>query len=130
MLSGGKLLGSQNKFLIASFSILILFSVLALAGGNEPKRRSLAKINDADLKVRNAMLTISRQLGVTCNYCHNPDNLKDGSMKTHQIAKKHMELVKMLNSDSERRLIFQADCYTCHRGQAKYNWKEVVGVGE
>ncbi len=119
----------QQKFLIASMCSLILVSVAALAG-REPTRRSPAKMNDADIRVRNEMLTISRQLGVTCNYCHNPDNLKDGSLKTHQIAKKHIELVKMLNSDSEKRLIFQADCFTCHRGQAKYNWKEVVGVGE
>ena len=117
------------QFLIAVTTLSCLFTV-AVWGGREPLRRVASRVNDPESRIREEMKRISRQLGVTCNYCHNPNDLKDSSLRTYQISKRHMELVLFINSDAKKRLGHTADCYMCHRGQAKFAWKEVVGVAE
>lgn len=45
---------------------------------------------DPDLIMRESMVVISRQLGVTCTHCHDASNLKSGKLATFQIAKDHI----------------------------------------
>lgn len=70
-------------------------------------------------KFRPQMLTISRQLGVTCIYCHDSRNYRDGSKPTHAIAKAHMEMVDMINEKYKHAFSAKVDCYMCHKGVAK-----------
>lgn len=75
-------------------------------------------------KYREQMITISRQLGVTCTHCHDSRNYRDASKKTHQIAKAHMEMVDMINEKYKHSFSAQVDCYMCHKGVAKPEFKE------
>lgn len=72
---------------------------------------------------RESMIKISRQLGVTCTYCHDVKNYKDGSMKTHGVTLNHMKIVETLNKQYKNK-ISTVDCYMCHRGKAVPEYKE------
>lgn len=76
-------------------------------------------------KVRDQMIVISRQLGVSCKECHNLDNFKSDEKIEFKIAKEHMRVVNLLN-DKGFRGTPKADCYMCHRGQMKPAYKEPV----
>lgn len=73
--------------------------------------------------MREYMLEISRQLGVTCNYCHDVKNFRNESMKTWKISKEHMHIVQLLNTRGFTKGP-KADCYMCHRGKATPDYKE------
>ncbi len=75
-------------------------------------------------KYRDQMITISRQLGVTCNHCHDTKNYRDASKKTHQIAKAHIEMVDMINDKYKNSFSEKVDCYMCHKGVVKPEFKE------
>ncbi len=81
-------------------------------------------IFDKDLARREEMLVMSRQLGVTCNHCHDPANFRDGKLKNFQIAKEHMRVVEFINSAKGWNSKPKVDCYTCHKGSAKFDYKE------
>jgi hypothetical protein len=78
---------------------------------------------DPDLVGREAMVQISKQLGVTCAYCHNPQNFRDGHMKTFQIAKEHMRVTATLNGPQGFNGKPKVDCYVCHQGKATVDYK-------
>lgn len=75
-------------------------------------------------KYRDQMITISRQLGVTCTHCHDTKNYRDASKRTHQIAKAHMEMVDMINEKYKQSFSEKVDCYMCHKGVVKPDFKE------
>ena len=77
-----------------------------------------------DLAMREYMLDISKQLGVTCNYCHNVKNYKDESMKTHQVSKQHMRVLHMLNTEGfVGQNSLKVDCFMCHQGKPKFKYQ-------
>lgn len=75
-------------------------------------------------KYRVQMADISRQLGVTCVHCHNTRNYRDGSKAAHGIAKSHMEMVDTINEKYKNSFSAKVDCFMCHKGQAKPEFKE------
>lgn len=75
-------------------------------------------------KYREQMITISRQLGVTCTHCHDARNYRESTKKTFQVAKNHMEMVDMINERFKYSFSDKVDCYMCHKGQAKPEFKE------
>lgn len=75
-------------------------------------------------KYRAQMITISRQLGVTCNYCHNTRNYRDKSNPKWKVAKAHIQMVDLLNSQFKHTFSDKVDCYMCHKGVAKPEFKE------
>ena len=112
--------------------ILLIFCALK-AFSNEPKapQKAPIKAKSKELepwqawdKYREQMITISRQLGVTCTHCHDTRNYRDASKKTHQIAKSHLEMVDMINEKYKNSFSDKVDCYMCHKGQAKPEFKE------
>ncbi len=115
----------------------ILVAILAFSSNKNAASKSnldkakVEKLSDADLKYREYMQTISRQLGVTCDYCHDVSNFKAPTKIAYQTAKQHMEIVKWLNLKG-----FQgpkapvADCYMCHRGAAVPEYKEKVKISQ
>lgn len=103
-------------FLLVISAGIHLFSVTAY---------TQKSISEKDLAMRDYMLNISRQLGVTCNHCHDVKNFKDDKMTTHQISKQHMRVVHLLNTEGfVGKNALKVDCYMCHRGQAKPKYKE------
>lgn len=81
-------------------------------------------------EMRELMQTWSRQLGVTCSACHDIRDFKKPDLKNFQVAKEHHRIVKKLNEEffietsREGKPLVQADCYMCHRGQLKPDYKE------
>lgn len=72
---------------------------------------------DPDIVMRESMVVMARQLGVTCTHCHDPNNFKSSSMRTHTIAREHMRATAWLNTKDGLGGKPKVDCYTCHRGE-------------
>jgi len=99
-------------------SALMMFVILPVFAANQSLPKSRVK-PDEDVKVREYMIEISRQLGVTCNYCHDVKNFRSNSMRTWKLSQEHMRIVELLNTKGFSKLSkVKADCYMCHRGKA------------
>lgn len=88
----------------------------------------LKAMKDSDIQQRQYMIEISRQLGVTCTYCHDLKDFKKADKPAHKVSKTHIEVVKTLNDKYSGQIGHKVDCYMCHRGQAKPDYKEKVGI--
>ena len=84
------------------------------------------KIILTEEEVRQQMIVISRQLGVTCTECHVLNNFSDSLKKSYQISKKHLKIVELLklNGLSGTNGEPEASCFTCHKGQLKFPHRE------
>ena len=110
-------------------AVLIVLSVYAhyklsfdLAKAQAESPQGLMKSEE---KVRQDMIVISRQLGVTCTECHDVQNFKNNEKKSYKTGFEHMKLVSILkehgmNGKKEP----EADCYMCHRGKLMPDYKE------
>lgn len=114
---------------------LLLFSALTVWAGPEQLPRHIAPHKDSkemppivltaeEEKQRAYMVEISRQIGVTCTYCHDVKNFKNSSMKEWKVSKRHIDFVKSVNQDPKKLLGPKMDCYMCHRGEAKPEFRE------
>jgi hypothetical protein len=93
------------------------------ASAEKPKNEGGSSTEAWD-RYRDTMIVISRQMGVTCTHCHDSKNYRDASKPTFPIAKKHMEMVDMMNAQFKSAFTQRVDCYMCHRGQAIPDYKE------
>jgi hypothetical protein len=74
--------------------------------------------------IRENMLSISRQLGVTCNTCHISENFKSDQKIEFKIAKEHIKITQLLiDSGFNGKNGPHATCYMCHRGELKPSHK-------
>jgi hypothetical protein len=122
---------------LVSFMGLVAFGSLEWAEGKDTKKSTKIPpitagiepkiIHDEDMKMRENMLEISRQLGVTCNHCHDVNNLRSDKLTTFKVAKDHIRIVELLNKEGFRGNP-KADCFMCHRGQAKPAYREDTSV--
>jgi hypothetical protein len=124
----------KRTAMIVAILGLIIWAFEAQSQKPAPKIESASKTGKKQLepweaweKYREEMIVISRQLGVTCVYCHDSRNYRDSSKKTHQIAKAHMEMVDMINDKFKNSFSAKIDCYSCHKGVAKPEYKEKPG---
>ena len=113
------------------FVAMPIFAATPPKKANPPKKKDnhvtpavdVSVNRDQEIKVRDYMIEISRQLGVTCNYCHDVKNFRTNEMKTWKTGKDHIRIVELLNSKG-----FvngpKADCYLCHRGKVVPDYKE------
>lgn len=76
-------------------------------------------------EVRKQMLQISKDLGVTCTYCHNVKNWKEDSKPEWKIASEHIKLMDSIRTFSMngKDKPTETGCFMCHRGEAKYKWR-------
>lgn len=76
--------------------------------------------------IRENMIRISRELGVTCAACHNVQNFKADDKKTYQVSKEHMKITQMLkeNGWDGKKGNPEATCFMCHRGKLMPDYKE------
>ena len=107
------------KTLIFLLGTLLLFST---STAESPSGTPFKK--DATLIMRENMISISRQLGVTCAYCHDVKNFKSGKMKAYKVGLKHIQVTKYINGKNGFNGRPKITCYTCHRGVAKPDYKE------
>lgn len=86
------------------------------------------KIKQTEEEIRQEMITISRQLGVTCSECHNVKNFTDDSKKTFKASLKHMKMVELLklNGFSGSNAEPEASCFMCHKGKLRFKHKEPI----
>ncbi len=106
--------GLQNSYLKLLFVALLLFIA-------EGRLEALPEA-DSDLIVREQMLQISKELGVTCTFCHNSENFKDAKNKNYNIARDHFRVLRMLNSEQGLNDKPKVSCYVCHQGKAKFTF--------
>lgn len=86
---------------------------------------SIAKFVTTEEKIREEMIAISRELGVTCTECHNVQNFRDDSKKSFKVGKEHMKLTQMLKDSSfDGKKGPLSTCYMCHRGKLMPDYKE------
>lgn len=107
--------------MIKLYAILIIASLLFAHNG-----LGKGSLPDPDLKKRQEMIDISRQLGVTCTHCHDVKNLRSGKKRTHKIALEHMRITKWLDRKGFKGKP-KGTCYMCHRGQPVPDYKEPKG---
>jgi hypothetical protein len=84
--------------------------------------------NEQDL-IRESMVNISRQLGVTCTTCHHLDNFRDRALPAYKTAFEHLKIVQSLKEqgfNGRKGSGPLADCYMCHRGKLKPDFQEPV----
>ncbi len=101
---------------------------LLTAAANTKKKEAHATPtvkHDQEIQTRDYMIEVSRQLGVTCNYCHDVKNFRSSEMKAWKKSKEHMRIVELLNHKGFTNGP-KADCYLCHRGKAVPDFKEVA----
>ncbi len=114
-------------FLSLLFSLGILGTLLLLLFAAQQASSQLpSQLKIEDQNYRNYMIKISRQLGITCNTCHNTSHFESPEKIQFKIAKDHMRITQALvdagfDGKNGRAM---ADCYMCHRGQLKPDYIE------
>ena len=114
----------HNRWIIFSLTIVAL-SATFLVITEEAKSQSAQILKSKESEIRENMITISRQLGVTCTECHNPNNFRDDAKPSFKVGKDHMRMMEVMRErgfDGKRGP--EVTCYMCHRGQLKIDYKE------
>lgn len=90
--------------------------------------QSAKKVKSQDEEMRQSMIVMSRQLGVTCTTCHNTENFKSEEKVPFKVAKEHVKLTQLLidNGMDGKNSHPKADCYMCHRGTLRPDYREKV----
>lgn len=90
--------------------------------------QSASKLKEQEDDVRKSMVIMSRQLGVTCTSCHNTQNFKSAEKMEFKVALEHIKLTQVLIDHGMDGTKGQpkADCYMCHRGVLKPDYKEKI----
>ena len=118
--------GRANRESVLNPVLISILSLIVL--GLSPASVTAKDANDPDLKIRESMVNISRQLGVTCTHCHDVHDFRKSDMPTHKMARSHLEIVAKLNENASS-LGGKVDCYMCHRGIAKPDFREKQSIG-
>lgn len=109
----------QRTFKALSLCISLL--LVTTSSGAE----SVTKFVTKEEKIREQMVTISRELGVTCTACHNVQNFASDEKKTFKVGREHMKLTQMLKENGfDGKKGPESTCYMCHRGKLRPDYKE------
>jgi len=103
------------------FTLSLVLLVAAHARAQLP-----SKLKADDQAKRDTMVKISRQLGVTCSACHNTSNFASSEKIQFKTSREHIKLTQTLidsGFDGQNNHPM-ADCYMCHRGKLKPDYKE------
>ncbi|GIL16287.1 MAG: hypothetical protein BroJett040_00380 [Oligoflexia bacterium] len=118
----------SGKAALVKLVIFSLFSltipILLIAPQSESQ--SPVKLKTEDEAYRQYKIVLSRQLGVTCSACHNTLDFSSDEKLAFKVAKDHMKLTQLLidhGMDGQKGRP-KADCYLCHRGKLKPDYKE------
>lgn len=112
--------------MISFFLAMILAVILAVISG-QAQAQSPSQIKSEEEKMREVMVTMSRQLGVTCTACHNTENFRSDKNPSFKIAREHMKITQLLiDGGMNGKTGPKADCYMCHRGELKPPYQEKI----
>lgn len=104
---------------------VLLAVVFALPSSLFAQSQSAQKIKATEEQIRQEMLSISKQLGVTCTECHTLKNFASPEKPNFKISLDHMKLVQMMKEQGfDGKKNPEASCYMCHRGQLKYKYNQ------
>lgn len=110
--------------------VILFFAItipLLLMAPEQSQSQSAKSVKAEDEAMREYMVVISRQLGVTCTTCHDTGNFRKGDIKEYKVAKEHMKLTQVLiDGGMDGKKGPKADCYMCHRGTMKPAYKEPI----
>lgn len=113
---------NMNKSLIKT--LLLTLIILPFFEYNT-QAENIVKIKLKEQEVRDQMIEISKQLGVTCNECHNVSNFTDSSKSTFKVAREHIKIVSLLKQNGfDGKKSTEASCYICHQGHLNPNKTE------
>lgn len=113
-----------GRFLIICL-VAITIPILLIAPTSQSQ--SPQQILSQDEHIRDVMMTISRQLGVTCTTCHDTNNFKSDKKVPFKVAKEHMKITQtLIDKGFDGKNGPKADCYMCHRGILKPDYREPV----
>lgn len=115
----------NSKSLSTPVTSVFLFFGLLWAWMPTARSESVAAFVSKEEAIREQMITISRELGVTCTECHKVSNFADGSKKSFKVGLEHMKLTQMLKDNGlDGKKGPAATCYMCHRGKLMPEYKE------
>ena len=98
---------------------------LILLMGTSAQAETVTQFVTKEETIRENMIRISRELGVTCAACHNVQNFKADDKKTYQVSKEHMKITQMLKDNGfDGKKGPAATCFMCHRGKLMPDYKE------
>ncbi|HEX4923852.1 MAG TPA: photosynthetic reaction center cytochrome c subunit family protein [Bdellovibrionales bacterium] len=104
-----------------AIQLMIPFLFAGISAAQTKAQRTAAD----DFAIREAMVKMSKQLGVTCNFCHDLQNFRSDKIDKYKVAKDHMRIVDLLNTQGFKgKRDVKADCYMCHRGKPVPDYKE------
>lgn len=110
-----------KSLVVFGAAIFIIMMIMSPKGYTE----SASKLKTNEDKVRQEMIVISRQLGVTCTECHNVNNFASDEKTGFKVAKDHMRIVETLRSNGfDGKKGPEASCYMCHTGKIRPEYKE------
>lgn len=121
---------SYQKPLLLILALVVL-SVFAYQKLNVDLSRAEAqtpqKLIKSEEKVRQEMIIISRQLGVTCTECHNVQNFKNADKKSFKVALEHMKITALLSDHGMNgKTGPAASCFMCHQGKLSPVFRENI----
>lgn len=96
---------------------------------SQAKAQSPEKLKANEEEVRQQMLAMSRQLGVTCTTCHKTENFVADDLPAFKTARAHIKLTQLLidgGFDGSKKGQPKADCYLCHRGKLIPDYRELL----
>ena len=111
-----------DLFLVFSLFILCIIPTKTIAKEIQSTSKLASPYIEDPTENKEKMKVWSRQLGVTCVYCHNLDNFKSDEKLTFKTAVKHSQMVRVLQEDvfndrdKGNDLKVKVDCFMCHRG--------------
>lgn len=112
-----------KSLVVFGTAIFLIMLILSPKGYSE----SASKLKTNEEKVRQEMIVISRQLGVTCTECHNVQNFASDEKKTFKVAKDHMRITETLRTNGfDGKKGPEASCFMCHQGKLRPDYKEVL----
>ncbi|MNL01119.1 Photosynthetic reaction centre cytochrome C subunit [compost metagenome] len=103
--------------------------LLIIALGSFARAETVPQFVQKEEEIREYMIQISRELGVTCATCHNVQNFKSSDMQTYKVSKEHMKITQMLKENGfDGKKGAAANCYMCHRGKLMPDYKEPIAA--
>lgn len=98
----------------------LVFSLMLASFAQTP-----AVVKSDEEQMRETMVSMSRQLGVTCTACHNTENFKSDKKMGFRVAKEHMKITQgLIDMGMNGKTGPKATCYMCHRGELKPHYQE------
>lgn len=112
-----------KSLILLGVATLIIMLILTPKSYSE----SAEKLKTSEEKIRQEMIVISRQLGVTCTECHNVQNFASDEKALFKVAKDHIRITENLRANGfDGKKGPEASCYMCHQGQLRPKYKEIL----